>query len=120
VNATGTFINGRNSDAANIPDAPYPRIHFYPFIQTRSPLDLQQRTSTILMAFVKADTGNNDVLEREEIIGEMGILCDTFVDELESANTLQFESVRTEPLFNVLDGVSGFSLELTIVSIAGC
>jgi hypothetical protein len=47
VNPTGTFIHGRNSDAANAQDLPYPRIHLYPFTQDREPNDDYKRTSTL-------------------------------------------------------------------------
>ena len=122
VNPTGTFIHGRNSDAANRPDAPYPRIHLYPFTQDRQPNDLERRSSSILMAFVKADTGDNDVNEREAIIAEMDALCNAFIDELieENSDAVQFDSVRTEPQYNVLEGVSGFSLNINMVTVAGC
>ena len=122
VNPTGTFIHGRNSDAANRPDAPYPRIHLYPFTQDRQPNDLERRSSSILMAFVKADTGDNDVNEREAIIAEMDALCNAFIDELieENSDAVQFDSVRTEPQYNVLEGVSGFSLSINMVTVAGC
>ena len=122
VNPTGTFIHGRNSDAANRPDAPYPRIHLYPFTQDRQPNDLERRSSSILMAFVKADTGDNDVSEREAIIAEMDSLCNAFIDELieENSDAVQFDSVRTEPQYNVLEGVSEFSLSINMVTVAGC
>jgi hypothetical protein len=74
------------------------------------------------MAFVKADTGDNDVNEREAIIAEMDALCNAFIDELIEANSdaVQFDSVRTEPQYNVLEGVSGFSLSINMVTVAGC
>lgn len=122
VNPTGTFIHGRNSDAANRPDAPYPRIHLYPFTQERSPRDMERRTTDILMSFVKADTGNNDTDERDGIIAEMDVLCNAFIDELIEANdsSLQFDTMRTEPLYNVLEGVSGYSLRVSMVTVTPC
>lgn len=122
VNPTGSFIHGRNSDAANAPERPYPRIHLYPFTQERDPIDLEKRTTSILMAFVRADTGDNDVAEREVTIDAMSTLCNEFIDRLieDYDTSVQFASVRTEPLYNVLEGVSGYSLAISLVTIGGC
>jgi hypothetical protein len=122
VSPTGSFIYGRGSDAANISELPYPRIHLLPFTQTRDPLELQKRTTEILMAFVKLDTGENDVAEREQIGADMEALCSEYLAELITTNeaTVQFDSIKTEQLFNVYEGVSGYSLQLTIVTIDEC
>lgn len=122
VNPTGSFIHGRNSDAANSSDLPYPRIHLYPFTQERDPLETEKRNTPLLFSFVKADDGSQDIEQRRVIIAEMETLVDAFLAELEdtqSAN-MEFVSVVTEPQYQILEGVSGYSLQLRFKSTVAC
>jgi hypothetical protein len=122
VNPTGTFVHGRNSDAANSSSLPYPRIHLYPFKQDRDPLEPEKRTSTLMFSFVKADTGTQDEEEREDIITEMDALVDSFIDQLiaDYENSVEFSQIVTEPQYQILEGVSGYSLQLNIKTQVGC
>jgi len=122
VNPTGTFVHGRNSDAANAQDLPYPRIHLYPFTQERDPIDDEKRTSNLLMSFVDVDSGEQDANERETIISNMDVLVDAFIAQLQSdyENSVEFSKIRTEPQYQVLEGVSGYSLELNIKTQVEC
>lgn len=122
VNPTGTFIHGRNSDAANASNLPYPRIHLYPFKQVREPLEPEKRTSNLMLAFVKADSGEQDEEERETIITEMDTLVDSFVDQLitDYKNDFEFTLINTEPLYQILEGVSGYALEINIKTQVSC
>ena len=122
VNPTGTFIHGRNSDAANSSDKPYPRIHLYPFRQDRDPIEPEKRTSNLLFSFVKADTGEQDEEEREAIITEMDSLVDSFIDRLieDYSHSVEFSQITTEPQYQILEGVSGYSLQLNIKTQTGC
>ena len=122
VNPTGTFIHGRNSDAANSSSLPYPRIHLYPFPQERSPLDTFKRTTPLLFSFVELDDGTQDESERETIIANMDVLAQSFLDrlELDYETDIEFTSIRTEPQYQILEGVSGYSLSITIKSQVGC
>ena len=122
VNPTGTFVHGRNSDAANAQDLPYPRIHLYPFTQERDPIDDEKRTSNLLMSFVDVDSGEQDAKERETIISNMDVLVDAFIAQLQSdyENSVEFSKIRTEPQYQVLEGVSGYSLELNIKTQVEC
>jgi hypothetical protein len=122
VNKTGTFIHGRNSDAANNPDLPYPRIHLYPFIQERDPNDDHRRTANLLLSFVEADSGDQDMTERETIISNMDTLVDSFVDQLKTdyENDVEFSQIRTEPQYQILEGVSGYTLQLNIRTQVEC
>ena len=122
VNPTGTFIHGRNSDAANSSSLPYPRIHLYPFTQERSPLDTFKRTTPLLFSFVELDEGIQDESERETIIANMDVLAQSFLDrlELDYETDIEFTSIRTEPQYQILEGVSGYSLSITIKSQVGC
>ena len=122
VNPTGTFIHGRNSDAANSSSLPYPRIHLYPFKQDRDPIEPEKRTSTLLFSFVKADSGEQDEEERETIITEMDALVDSFVDQLitDYENDVEFSQITTEPQYQILEGVSGYSLQLNIKTQVSC
>lgn len=122
VNPTGHFIHGRNAAAANSSDESYPRIHLYPFIQERDPLDTEARTSDLLFSFVNIDSGAQDEDERETIISEMDVLVDAFLSELETTNEndIEFSSVRTEPQYQILEGVSGYSLNLKIKTRVSC
>lgn len=122
VNPTGTFIHGRNSDAANSSDLPYPRIHLYPFRQDRDPIETEKRTSTLLFSFVKADSGDQDQEERELIITEMDALVDAFIDRMaeDYSHSVEFTQIQTEPQYQILEGVSGYSLQLNIRTQVGC
>lgn len=122
VNPTGTFIHGRNSDAANAQDLPYPRIHLYPFTQDREPNDDYKRTSTLLFSFVDADSGEQDSEEREAIITAMDTLVNQFIEQLKTdyENDVESTQIRTEPQYQILEGVSGYSLQLVIKTQAGC
>jgi len=122
VNPTGSFIHGRNSDAANTPEKAYPRIHLYPFKRKRAKNNIHHRTSDLLIAFVKQDSGDNDVEEREEIIAEMDVLCGAFLESLEDVydTAIQFDDITEEPQYNILEGVSGYALQLRIITINGC
>ena len=122
VNPTGTFIHGRNSDAANAQNLPYPRIHLYPFTQDRAPLDTYKRTSQLLFSFVEKDEGHQDAAKREVIIAAMDVLCQDFIDRLEVdyESDVEFTSIRSEPQYQILEGVSGYSLSMTIKSQVGC
>ena len=122
VNPTGTFIHGRNSDAANAQDLPYPRIHLYPFTQDREPNHDYKRTSTLLFSFVKADSGEQDQEEREAIISDMDALVDLFVEQLKTdyENDVEFTQIRTEPQYQILEGVSGYSLQMIIKTQVSC
>jgi len=122
VNPTGTFIHGRNSDAANAQNLPYPRIHLYPFTQDRAPLDTYKRTSQLLFSFVEKDEGHQDAAKREVIIAAMDVLCQDFIDRLEVdyESDVEFTSIRSEPQYQILEGVSGYSLSVTIKSQVGC
>lgn len=122
VNPTGTFVHGRNSDAANASDKPYPRIHLYPFIQDIDPLETHKRTSNLLLSFVKADSGDQDEAERETIISDMGTLVNSFIDQLvtDYENDIEFTQIRTEPQYQILEGVSGYTLQLNIRTQLGC
>ena len=122
VNQTGTFVHGRNSDAANAQGLPYPRIHLYPFIQEIDPLETHRRSSDLLLSFVEADDGSQDEAKREEIIARMGALVDSFVSQLteDYENDVQFSSIRTEPQYQILEGVSGYTLSLKITTLTGC
>lgn len=122
VNPTGTFIHGRNSDAANSQNLPYPRIHLYPFTQEREPLDTYRRTTPLLFSFVEKDEGLQDEAIREALIARMDILCNDFLDRLEEdyETDVQFTAIRTEPQYQILEGVSGYTLSVTIKSQVGC
>lgn len=122
VNPTGTFIHGRNSDAANSVELPYPRIHLYPFVQDRDAIDTEKRTSNLLLSFVKEDSGEQDMDERETIISEMDTLVDSFLSQLETdyENSIEFTQIRTEPQYQILEGVSGYTLQLNIATQVGC
>jgi len=120
VNPTGTFIHGRNSDAANAAELPYPRIHLYPFTQDADPLEVEKRTTPLLMSFVELDTGEQDEDEREVIIDNMDTLKDLFIDSLIDVYNVEFSSIKSEPQYQILEGVSGYSLSFTIKSQAGC
>lgn len=122
VNPTGTFVHGRNSDAANAGDKPYPRIHLYPFVQERDPLEDHKRTSNLLLSFVEADSGEQDSEERETIIANMDTLVDSFVSQLitDYEHDVEFSQIRTEPQYQILEGVSGYTLQLNIKTQVGC
>ena len=122
VNPTGTFIHGRNSDAANAQSLPYPRIHVYPFTQDRDPSDTFKRTSQLLFSFVEKDEGHQDAAKREVIIAAMDSLSQDFIDRLEVdyESDVEFTSIRSEPQYQILEGVSGYSLSITIKSQVGC
>jgi len=122
VNPTGTFTHGRNSDQANTPEKAYPRINLFPFIQERTPGNLHERKSNLLMYFVKADSGENDMAEREATIAEMQTLVDSFITQLETdfENSMQFDRVRDEPLYNILEGVTGYGLSMDITTSVSC
>ena len=122
VNPTGTFVHGRNSDAANSQSLPYPRIHLYPFTQERAPLDTFKRTTPLLFSFVELDEGNQDESERETIIANMDALVQSFLDQLEIdyETDIEFTAIRTEPQYQILEGVSGYTLGFTIKSQVGC
>jgi len=122
VNPTGTFIHGRNSDAANASGAPYPRIHVYPFTQDRDPSDTFKRTSQLLFSFVEIDAGDQDLAKREVIIAAMDALCDDFIDRLvvDYTSDVEFTAIRSEPQYQILEGVSGYTLSITIKSQTGC
>lgn len=122
VNPTGTFIHGRNSDAANASSLPYPRIHLYPFRQDRDPIETEKRTSTLLFSFVKADTGEQDEEEREAIITDMDALVDSFIDRLieDYSHSVEFSQITTEPQYQILEGVSGYSLQMIIRTQVSC
>ena len=122
VNPTGTFVHGRNSDAANSQSLPYPRIHLYPFTQERAPLDTFKRTTPLLFSFVELDEGTQDESERETIIANMDALVQSFLDQLELdyETDIEFTAIRTEPQYQILEGVSGYTLGFTIKSQVGC
>ena len=122
VNPNGTFVHGRNSDAANSSDRPYPRIHLFPFTQDRDSIETHKRTTPLLIAFVDTDSGEQDSDEREDIIARMETLLDSFVDKIEDdyATSVEFSRVRTEPQYQILEGTSGYSLSLEIKSQTGC
>jgi len=122
VNPTGTFIHGRNSDAANAQSLPYPRIHVYPFTQDRDPNDTYKRTSQLLFSFVEKDEGHQDAAKREVIIAAMDSLSQDFIDRLEVdyETDVEFTAIRSEPQYQILEGVSGYSLSITIKSQVGC
>ena len=122
VNPTGTFVHGRNSDAANSQSLPYPRIHLYPFTQERAPLDTFKRTTPLLFSFVELDEGTQDESERETIIANMDALVQSFLDQLETdyETDIEFTAIRTEPQYQILEGVSGYTLGFTIKSQVGC
>lgn len=123
VNPTGTFVHGRNSDAANIGSGEsYPRIHLYPFTQEREPLDDHKRTSNLLLSFVELDSGEQDTEERETIIANMDALVDSFMTKLQTdfENDVEFTQIRTEPQYQILEGVSGYTLQLNIKTQTGC
>jgi len=120
VNPTGTFIHGRNSDAANASELPYPRIHLYPFTQDADPLELEKRTTPLLLSFVELDTGEQDGIEREGIINSMDTLKDSFLDSLVDVHNVEFTSIKSEPQYQILEGVSGYTLSITIKSQTGC
>ena len=122
VNPTGTFIHGRNSDAANSQNLPYPRIHLYPFTQEREPLDTYKRTTPLLFSFVEKDEGFQDEGRRESLIARMDILCNDFLDRLEVDydTDVQFTAIRSEPQYQILEGVSGYTLSVTIKSQVEC
>lgn len=120
VNPTGTFIHGRNSDAAAAADRPYPRIVLYPFDTTQQAKDLERKTSTLLMTFVEPDSGENDTLEREGIIGRMDALIDEWLTELTDRNEVELVEVRREQLIYVIEGVTGMSLRLVLAHQDEC
>ena len=122
VNPTGTFIHGRNSDAANAQSLPYPRIHVYPFTQDRDPSDTFKRTSQLLFSFVEIDAGDQDLAKREVIIAAMDALCDDFIEQIvtDYEHGVEFTAIRSEPQYQILEGVSGYSLSITIKSQVGC
>jgi len=122
VNTTGTFIHGRNSDAANSQALPYPRIHLYPFTQEREPRDTFKRTTPLLFSFVEKDEGLQDEALREGIISRMDLLCQDFLDRLEEDynSDIEFTSIRSEPQYQILEGVSGYTLSVTIKSQVEC
>ncbi len=122
VNPTGTFIHGRNSDAANAQSLPYPRIHVYPFTQDRDPNDTYKRTSQLLFSFVEKDEGHQDAAKREVIIAAMDSLSQDFIDRLEVdyETDVEFTAIRSEPQYQILEGVSGYTLSMTIKSQVGC
>lgn len=122
VNPTGHFSHGRNSDAANNPELPYPHIHLYPFNRTSEPNDHYKKTAPLLMYFVEADTGEQDAEEREGIISRMDTLCTAFIDRLitDFENDVEFTNIQDEPQYQILEGVSGYSLSLTVRGIVSC
>ena len=122
VNPTGHFIHGRNSDAADASDKPYPHVILYPFTQDRAPNDTFKRTSNLLFSFVEKDQGDQDPAPREVIIAAMDVLCEAFIDRLEVDydSDIEFTSIRSEPQYQILEGVSGYSLSITIKSQVEC
>jgi len=124
VNPTGSFVHGRNSDAANAAgeDTDYPRIHLYPFTQDIDPIETHKRKSDLMLSFVSLDSGDQDDDERETIIADAGNLVDSFLDRLveDYDSSVQFDSIRTEPQYQVLEGVSGYTLSLKISSLVSC
>lgn len=120
VNPTGTFIHGRNSDAAAAADRPYPRILLFPFTTTQQGLDLERKTSTLLFAFTAPDSGANDTIEREGIISRMDELIDRWLEELTERKAVEVTGTRREQLIYVVEGVTGCSLELTIAHQDEC
>ncbi len=122
VNPTGTFTHGRGSDQANVPHEHYPRINLYPFTQTRTGANLYTRSTTLLLYFVDLDTGDNDMSEREATIAAMQELVDAFIALLESdfESEIQIGNVKDEPLYNILEGVTGYGLSIDIVTVDEC
>ncbi|MGB0918708.1 MAG: hypothetical protein ACPGU4_14030 [Flavobacteriales bacterium] len=122
VNADGTFVHGRNSEAATKANKPYPRIHLLPFTQQSDPIETHQVRSNMFLQFHKADTGAQDSKEREEILSEMDTLCNAFVGSITEnySKSVQFVTIRTEPQYQVVEGVSGYSLQLEIQTVKGC
>jgi uncharacterized DUF497 family protein len=120
VNPTGTFIHGRNSDAATAADRPYPRIVLYPFDTNQQGKDLERKTSNLLLTFVEPDSGENITEERETIIGRMDELVTEWLANLTDRNAVELVSVRREQLIYVLEGVTGYSLALTIAHQDEC
>lgn len=121
VNPTGTFVHGRNSDAANS-DKPYPKIILYPFRRKRDDGALHIKNASTLMAFVEADSGDQDSDEREGIISRMDTLCEEFLSELESTNdnSVQLTNVEDEPQYQILEGTSGYSLSFNLITSDEC
>jgi hypothetical protein len=120
VNNTGTFIHGRNSDAAAASDRPYPRIVLYPFDTTQEGKDLERKQSNLLLTFVEPDTGQNSTAEREAIIDRMDVLIDEWLEDLTDRNTVELVTVRREQLIYVIEGVTGCGLQLTIAHQDEC
>lgn len=131
VNATGTFVRGRRPDASLISvDASWPLIALLPFRESKDYKkgDIERN---IIMFFLKADSLNNTLEQRDDIISDMNILQDSFINKLiEKTNALTSQwyskcslvgKVLATPEQMVLAGAaSGYGIQFTLISKLPC
>ena len=119
VNPTGRFIHGRKVSVTQKYDGAYPIIVLYPFVTPRDNDD--NDTSSILMAFLAQDSPPANDAEEEAIISAMDDLSDAFYFELLESKTIQINSFRKEPQYQIFAGtLSGYAISFNIVTKVEC
>lgn len=115
------FDHGRRVDFSQNFNKGFPYIWLYPF-QVADPVgDAFLDTSTLLMGFWMADRPDTSVEEREQIIGQMDLLCTAFLNQLRLNKLVSATAVTREPQYQMHQStVSGFAVRFTYQNFAPC
>ena len=121
LSGNGRFDHGRHVDISQKFDGDYPFIFLYPItvIPADSPDFIDQ--SNIMIGFWMQDRPDTSTLDREQIIAQMDVLSDLFLQALETNEKIRITARRKEPQYQMYQGtVSGFALQFTYRNYTAC
>lgn len=117
------FIHGRLIDISQKYTGTYPLITLIPFTVNdfRSTPSAVFDFANITIGFWQQDRPDSSAAEREDIIEQMDILSDQFIDNLLDRNDIKISSILKEPQYQMFQGtLSGFAISFRIDLLAPC
>jgi len=121
VNPNGRFDHGRHVDLSQLFDGAYDMIYLYPINLTKSVDPEFIDSSVILMGFFKQDRTDTSNLEREQIIADMDVLSDSFLEQLSESKFVKITNVTKEPQYQQYQGtISGFAVRFNYQNFEPC
>lgn len=115
VNSNATFTHGRMADVSLEFDKETIQIHLLPFDGNVDLTNNYFETYQIQMLFLKQDSPDSTVEDREEIISEMDILSRDFINALYLTDGVQMSGIRTAPNYRMLSAtLSGYLVQFNL------
>jgi hypothetical protein len=117
------FIHGRLIDFSQNYTGTYPLITLLPFTVTdsRSTPDGIFDNSNLILGFWMQDRPDTTPEQREEIIHQMDLLSDSFINNLLESSILKLTNIRKEPQYQMFQGtLSGYAISFNLSLVSPC